>query len=883
MEQRPRRDRVAAGDRPPQPPAAAKRRTERQRPEVDGKFLAIGDERLFVRGVTYGTFQPAPDGTQYPPPAMVQRDFAAMSALGANTVRVYTVPPTWLLDAAAAQGLRVLVGVPWEQHVTFLDDRRRVGGIVDAVRRGAQSCAGHPAVLAIVVGNEIPASIVRWHSRGRVERFLSRLSMAVKEVDDGALVTYANYPSTEYLELPFLDFVSFNVFLEEPNAFEDYISRLQIVAGERPLVLSEIGIDSRAHGRIAQADLVSGQVGAAFRGGAAGAVVFSWTDEWHRGGDAVVDWEFGLVDRSRRSKPALWAVRKAFASAPAWPRPTPRVSVIVCTYNGARTLADCLDGIAQLDYPDVEAVVVDDGSTDETSVIATRDGVKLIRTANNGLSAARNVGLAAATGEIVAYLDDDARPDVHWLRFIVQALLTSKHAGVGGPNLAPPAPPVATAVAGAPGGPSHVLLTDDEAEHIPGCNMAFWRDALLEIGGFDERFRVAGDDVDACWRLQATGRSLGFCAAAAVWHQPRRTIRAFLGQQRGYGRAEALLEEKWPEKYGVRGHIAWQGRIYNRPASWIRRRHVYHGTWGSAGFQPLQEGEGSRLRTIVLAPEWWGLILLLALASSYELLIAPLAPQPPLLPIPVTTAGFLALMTALGAGVASVVRHQQQTARVKALTCLLTAAQPLARLAGRLELMPSSWRRLAGGTHALPIPGTVEYWSEEWEQVERRLERVEEELRRTSLAVARGGPYDRWDLEVACSSGMARLRTVVEEHGSGRQMFRFRVWPWLTRGRAVVVGGLVGLIALSWSEGLAVIAPLVALAGVVVGHAALELAAARGAMDTALRLTEAREESSATAAIAPEPIKPGSVLGVDGVLGVDVALAVADRGGGAIP
>ena len=150
--------------------------------------------------------------------------------------------------------------------MTFLDDRRRVGGIVDAVRRGAQSCAGHPAVLAFVVGNEIPASIVRWHGRGRIERFLSRLSVAVKEVDDCALVTYANYPSTEYLELPFLDFVSFNVFLEEPNAFEDYLARLQTVAGDRPLVLSEIGIDSRAHGRAAQADLVSGQVGAAFRG-----------------------------------------------------------------------------------------------------------------------------------------------------------------------------------------------------------------------------------------------------------------------------------------------------------------------------------------------------------------------------------------------------------------------------------------------------------------------------------------------------------------------------------------------------------------------------------------------------------------------------------------
>jgi len=70
---------------------------------------------------------------------------------------------------------------------------------------------------------------------------------------------------------------------------------------------------------------------------------------------------------------------------------------------------------------------------------------------------------------------------------------------VGGPNLPPPEDSVVAAcVAASPGGPLHVLLDDVEAEHIPGCNMAFRREVLEEIGGFDPIYRSAGDDVDVC-------------------------------------------------------------------------------------------------------------------------------------------------------------------------------------------------------------------------------------------------------------------------------------------------------------------------------------------------------------------------------------------------
>ena len=115
---------------------------ENVRPHVGGKFIYLGDQKLYVRGVTYGTFHPAADGTEYHDPECVERDFAQMAASGLNAVRTYTVPPCWLLDAAQRHGLRVMVGLPWEQHVAFLDDRERIRSIEERVRAGVRACAG---------------------------------------------------------------------------------------------------------------------------------------------------------------------------------------------------------------------------------------------------------------------------------------------------------------------------------------------------------------------------------------------------------------------------------------------------------------------------------------------------------------------------------------------------------------------------------------------------------------------------------------------------------------------------------------------------------------------------------------------------------------------
>ncbi len=818
-----------------------------ERPVVRGKFLFIGDRKLYVRGVTYGPFRPTADGSAYHHAERVAQDFARIAELGANTVRVYTVPPRWLLDLAQTHGLFVMVGLPCEQNIAFLDGRRD-RDILLRVRDSVRACADHPAVLSYTIGNEIPASIVRWYGARRIERFLGRLYDAVKSEDPAALVTYVNYPTTEYLRAP-SDFVSFNVYLESQAKLESYLARLHNLAGDRPLVLAEIGLDSRRNSEDTQAVALEWQIRTAFGAGCAGAVAFAWTDEWYHGGHDIDDWDFGLVARDGRPKPALDAVRRAFAEVP-FPRDVqwPRMSVVVCTHNGHATIRETMDAVCRLEYPDFEVIVVDDGSpTDEVARIvgeylAGPIDVRLIRTPNLGLSAARNTGMHAATGSIVAYIDDDAYPDSQWLTYLASTFRRTSFAGVGGPNVSPVTDGlVADCVARAPGGPTHVLLDDSHAEHIPGCNMAYRRDALLAVGGFDPQFRVAGDDVDLCWRLKHHGMSLGFSPAAMVWHHRRNTVRGYWKQQCGYGKAEALLERTWPEKYNAAGHIPWRGRIYASYLSELagnRRGRIYHGTWGSALFQSLYEPGFAGWRGVFMMPEWNLAIAALGALGAIGFLWTPLLMLLPLFALALAAGATQAALSAWPMSFPSAPRTSWARLERRMLTTVLHLIQPAARLYGRMREGLTPWRR-AGDRLALPVPHELTIWSESWRNQGDRLRDLELALLAQRVGTQRGGDYDRWDLDVRAGIiGSARVFTMIEEHGGGRQLMRLRVWPRLALAPmavAVVLGGLAagafaGFVRRADTRAGIAGAILALLAAVIAARAGVECATAVGAV-----------------------------------------------------
>ena len=814
------------------------------RPRVRGRFLEVGGAKLHVRGVTYGPFGASPN--EYPDRIAAGRDFALMARHGINAIRTYTPPPRWLLDAAHEHGVWVLAGLCGERQVGYWCDGRVGAPSREWLAPAVRELAGHPALLGFVVANELPASLVRWLGRHRTEARIEELCTRVRELDPEALVTYCNYPTTEYLELPSLDFTCFNVYLEQTERLTSYLARLHNLSNERPLIMGEMGLDSLRNGEARQAELLGEQIRASFASGCAGVFAYAWSDQWNRGQEDVTDWAFGLTARDRSPKPALAAVERAYAEVPVAPaRRWPRISVVVCSYNGSRTIRDCLSGVAALDYPDYEIIVVDDGSKDSTAAIAAEFDCRLIRTENRGLSNARNTGIAAATGEIVAFTDDDARPDPHWLRYLAVAFEQSTHSGIGGPNIPPPGDGfVANCVSASPGGPTVVLVTDTQAEHIPGCNMAFRKTALEAVGGFDARFRTAGDDVDLCWRLMDAGFTLGFHPGAMVWHHSRGSVRTFWRQQVGYGRAESLLERKWPERFNGAGQAGWTGRIYGGVALQRRASHrsfVYQGPWGTAPYQFLYEPAEGRLASFTHAPEWYLLTAALLFAGSLGILWSPLQWALPLavlaLAIPLTRA----LQSGLRAIYPDPAGSGTQAIARRALTASLHLVQPAARLFGRLRHGLTFWRMHGARRLALPWPRTFRSVQASWRSNSDRLTALSRELREAGALVRHGGDLDRWDLEVwGGALGAARSLMAVEDMAQGRQLLRVRVWPRVPRGTLMTAGflaalALVAVLAHEWIVSAVLFAGLTLLLAWTLRHVGAAQAALLHAVRAASR------------------------------------------------
>ena len=166
----------------------------------------------------------------------------------------------------------------------------------------ARTLGAHPAVFAISVANEIPVDIIRFYGRKRVGRFIGELLDSVKQEVPECLATYVNFPTTEFFEPEAIDFHCFNVYIHDESRLSIYLDRLQHIAGDKPLILGEYGIDTIREGDVEQAELLCKHVQCVFRHGLAGSLIFAYTDDWFTGGHQIKDWAFGVTQRDRTEK-----------------------------------------------------------------------------------------------------------------------------------------------------------------------------------------------------------------------------------------------------------------------------------------------------------------------------------------------------------------------------------------------------------------------------------------------------------------------------------------------------------------------------------------------------------------------------------------------------
>ena len=266
-------------------------------------------------------------------------------------------------------------------------------------------------------------------------------------------------------------------------------------------------------------------------------------------------------------------------------REEPFFSIVVPTYNRREQLTRCLTSLAGLDYPRdrFEVIVVNDGGAQPEAMIGSLGQelkVKLIYQQHAGVAAARNTGSAQASGEFLAFTDDDCAPDPHWLEALAQSLHTWPDHLIGGRTAnALPHNLFSTA--------SQLLASyvynyynrePHAARFFASNNMALSAERFRTIGGFDCTYtRAAAEDRELCDRWQYHGHHMTYVPEAVVYHAHELTFRTFWRQHFGYGRGayqfhraralrrQARIKIEPPSFYTNLARYPWRGSQTHRP------------------------------------------------------------------------------------------------------------------------------------------------------------------------------------------------------------------------------------------------------------------------------------------------------------------------------
>lgn len=217
------------------------------------------------------------------------------------------------------------------------------------------------------------------------------------------------------------------------------------------------------------------------------------------------------------------------------------ISVIIITYNRCRELERCLNSLMAQKNSNFEIIVVDGGSTDCTIDLIKQYPIKFVRESKrSGISAARNLGISNSEGDIVVFLDDDAIAEKDWLESLVKPFEDEGIAGASGKVI-----PITNTLFNREFAPDYDQGPDiKETKYFIGCNMAFRKSAIIEVGLFDTKIKYGHDENELCSRLLNAGYRLIFTPYAVAHHDYVPSFSALMKKKFKMGKSRAYLEKK---------------------------------------------------------------------------------------------------------------------------------------------------------------------------------------------------------------------------------------------------------------------------------------------------------------------------------------------------
>jgi len=311
------------------------------------------------------------------------------------------------------------------------------------------------------------------------------------------------------------------------------------------------------------------------------------------------------ITRDIRARPALLAALDSLSQTP---KPSAKsLSVVICTRDRPAMLAACLASLAAQESPAGQVIVIDNSADANARAAAeSSPGVTYVHEPRQGLSVARNAGLAAAQGAFIAFTDDDVELKGDWCSQIVRAFDAPEVDAVTGlvlpASLDTPAQRAFELELGGFTSRYTPLVFDGnflrETERIgpqvwrigAGANMAFRRASLEGLGGFDERLGAGAsgcsEDSEFWYRILAAGGVCLYEPAAVVYHHHRRDWKGLRGQYRAYMRGHVAALVAQADRYGHSGNVR---RIFRQLPAYFAR----------TAYDSLQTLNGWRLRLLL--------------------------------------------------------------------------------------------------------------------------------------------------------------------------------------------------------------------------------------------------------------------------------------------